>query len=76
VKSPTSELLKIEQHISPLSNGRKSTKEEVFALGLQPLEINRVINFPYGSKHTVFKKSKYNVDICGLVVSQALRQIL
>jgi hypothetical protein len=72
VKSPTSELLKIEQQISPFSNGQKSIKEEVFVLGLQPLEINRVINFPYGSKHTVFKKSKYNLNICGSVVSHAL----
>jgi hypothetical protein len=76
VKSPTSELLKIEQQISSLHNGQKSVKEEVFVLGLQPLEIHGVINFPFGSKHTVFKKSKYNLDICGLVMSLGLGQIL
>ncbi|PNF29921.1 hypothetical protein B7P43_G07271 [Cryptotermes secundus] len=57
VKSPTSDILKIEQQVASLPNGQKSIKEEVFVLGLQPLEIDGVINFPLSSKHTVFKKS-------------------
>jgi hypothetical protein len=68
VKSPTSELLKIEDQISSLPNGQKSLKEEVFVLGLQPLEISSVINFPFSSKHTFFKKSEYNLYIYGTVV--------
>jgi hypothetical protein len=68
VKSPTSDLLKIEQQIASLPDGQKSIKDEVFILGLQPLEIDRVINFPFSSKHTIFKKGKYNIDDCGLVV--------
>jgi hypothetical protein len=76
VKSPTSEILKIEQQIASLPNGQKSVKEEVFVLGLQPVEIDRVINFPLSSKHTIFKKSKYNFDICGLVVHVLSHQVL
>lgn len=68
MKSPTSDILKIEQQVSSLPNGQKSIKEEVFVLGLQPLEIDGVINFPLSSKHTVFKKSKYNLDVFGLLV--------
>jgi hypothetical protein len=68
VKSPTSDLLKIEQQIASLPNGQKVVKEEVFVVGLQPLEIESVINAPLSSKHTVFKKSKYNIDLCGLMI--------
>jgi hypothetical protein len=68
VKSPTSELLKVEQQITSLPNGQKSVKEEVFVVGLQPLEINGIINFPTSSKHTIFKKSKYTCVFCDLVV--------
>jgi hypothetical protein len=76
VKSPTSDLLKIEQQISSLPNGQKSVKEEVFVVGLQPLEIDGVINFPFSSKHTVFKKSKYRIDLCGLMVHVLSHQVL
>jgi hypothetical protein len=68
VKSPTSDLLKIEQLISSLPNGQKSVKGEVSILGLQPLEVDRVINFPFSSKHTFFRKSKYTSAFCGIVV--------
>jgi hypothetical protein len=76
VKSPTSDLLKIEQQITTLPNGQKSVKEEAFVLGLQPLEIDGVINFPLSSKHTVFKKSKYSLDVCCLVVHVLSHQYL
>jgi hypothetical protein len=68
VKSPTSEILKIEQKISTLPNGQKSVEGEAFILGLEPVEVDRVINFPVSSKHTFSRKSKYSLVFCGLVV--------
>jgi hypothetical protein len=45
-----------------------SIKSKFSVLGLQPLEIDGLVNFPIGGKHTIFRKSKYNLEFCGIVV--------
>jgi hypothetical protein len=62
VKSPTSDLLKIERQITSLPDGKKSLKGTIYVLGLQPLEIDGIFNLPYGSKLSIFRKSKYTLE--------------
>jgi hypothetical protein len=68
VKSPTSDLLKIERQITSLPEGKKSLTGTIYVLGLQPLEIDGLFNLPFGSKHSIFKKSKYILEHCGIVM--------
>ena len=76
VKSPTSELLKIERQITSLPDGKMSLKGTIYVLGLQPLEIDGLFILSSGSKHSIFKKSKYILEYCGIVIYLLLNKLL
>ena len=69
VKSPTSDLLKIERQITSLPDGKTSLIGMIYVLGLQPLEIDGEFNLLYGSKYSIFRKSKYILEYCGVVIT-------
>jgi len=76
VKSPKSDLLKIERQITSLPDGKRSIKGTIYVLGLQPLEIDGLLNLPYGSTRSIFRKSKYILKYCGIVIYLLLNKLL
>jgi hypothetical protein len=83
VKSPTSDLLKIERQITSLPDGNKSVKGTIYVPGTQPIEMEGLINFssgkeyiPVGSKHSIYRKSKYSLELCGIVIDLLVNKLL
>jgi hypothetical protein len=76
VKSPTSDLLKIERQTTKLPDGKRSLKGTIYVLGLEPLEVDGVLNLPFGSKRSIFRKSKYTLEYCGIVIYLLLNKLL
>jgi len=76
VKSPTSDILKIEQQVASLPDDKSSLKGTIYVLGLQPFEIDGVFSIPTGGKHAIFKKGKYTLEYCGIVIYLLLNKLL
>jgi hypothetical protein len=58
-----------------LPDGNKAVKGTIYVSGIQPLELDGLFNFPQGrkyipvgSKHSIFRKSKYTLEFCGIVI--------
>jgi hypothetical protein len=59
-----------------LPDGKKSLKGTINVLGLEPLEIDGLIDFPRGSKRSIFRKSKYTLEYSGIVIYLLLNKVL
>jgi hypothetical protein len=78
-----SDLLKIERQLTSLPDGNKSGKGTIYVLGLQPLEMDGQINFskgreyiPVSRKISIFKKSKYTLEFCGIEMYLLVNKLL
>jgi hypothetical protein len=59
-----------------LPDGKRSLKGTIYVLGLEPLEVDGVFNLPFGSKRSIFRKSKYTLEYCGIAIDLLLNKLL